>query len=213
MERLEQINLYLAFYKHLLGSRFLNAEAKDCTEKVYEHRHSYIWFKKMSISVCDGQSPLYIRQRIKIKLLIVDHNKKWSNGGGGGGNTFFGVINLAEGFQGEVTEQQYQADGGPDSAVHGSSSPPALGRQQCQNPACPGLCQPTSDISFAFHVTHLASAAQEKALGPILPAGDRGSWDLLVRWGPQFSICRRNEMVRFFPSKLKDMLGYSWCQC
>lgn len=44
MERLEQINLYLAFYKHLLGSRFLNAEAKDCTEKVYEH--SYIWIKK-----------------------------------------------------------------------------------------------------------------------------------------------------------------------
>lgn len=46
MERLEQINLYLAFYKHLLGSRFLNVEAKDCTGKVYEHRHSYIWLKK-----------------------------------------------------------------------------------------------------------------------------------------------------------------------
>lgn len=92
MERLEQINLYLAFYKHLLGSRFLNAEAKDCTEKVYEHRHSYIWFKKMSISVCDGQSPLYIRQRIKIKLLIVDHNKKWSNGGGGKETHFLGSL-------------------------------------------------------------------------------------------------------------------------
>lgn len=42
MERLEQINLYLAFYKHLLGLHFLNAEAKDCIQKVYEHRHSYI---------------------------------------------------------------------------------------------------------------------------------------------------------------------------
>lgn len=46
MERLEQINLYLAFYKHLPGSHFLNAEAKDCTEKVYEHKHSCIWLKK-----------------------------------------------------------------------------------------------------------------------------------------------------------------------
>lgn len=46
MERLEQINLYLAFYKHLTGSRFWNVEAKDCMEKVYEHGHSYIWLKK-----------------------------------------------------------------------------------------------------------------------------------------------------------------------
>lgn len=58
MERLEQINLYLAFYKHLTESRFWNAEAKDCMETVDEHRHGYIWLKKMGISVYDGQNPL-----------------------------------------------------------------------------------------------------------------------------------------------------------
>lgn len=109
----------------------------------------------------------------------------------------FWVVNLAEGFQGEATEQQHQTDGGADSAGHGSSSP-ALGRWLCQNPACPGLCRLIPDISFAFHITHLASAAQERAPGSIFPPGDRGSWDLLVGWGPQFSICRRNETERFF---------------
>lgn len=101
----------------------------------------------------------------------------------------FWVVNLAEGFQGEVTEQQHQADGGADSAGHGSSSPPALGRRHCQ---------PISDTSFAFHFAALAPAAQDGALDPVPPAADVGGWDLLLRRGPQFSICGRNEMAGFF---------------
>jgi len=44
----------------------------------------------------------------------------------------FCVVNLTEGLQGEVTQQQHQAEGAADSAGHSSSSPPVLGREQCQ---------------------------------------------------------------------------------
>lgn len=66
---------------------------------------------------------------------------------------------------------------------------------------CPGLCQPISDISFALHITHLACAAQDRALGPVLPAG-KGQSGLLgkMRTPVQHLQTQWNGEVFFLPN-------------